>query len=219
MTFFLSCEGYTERWYFEWLQKQINADARTLRPVNFKFTGGTPSSFAKSNAGAFTKSLLGDCLFCRVQDIEDYGEYHCRNFKDLLKSRKDAKSLMRKVDFYIAYSNFTFETWIIAHKIQVPSVIDRAEYYKTINGAYNTSFLDNDDYKHEKNFKGLLNGLCLDDVISSALPECARFKKNNVLYHSDKKRSLYGFDYYLNDPDTTVDDFVRVVLRYAGYDV
>lgn len=219
MVFFLACEGYTERWYFEWLQKQINSDSRTANPVEFKYQNTTPSSFAKSNAGAFTKELIGDCAFCTVRDIEEYDAFHYSKFKDLLKSNKDARSLMCKVPFYIAYSNFTFEIWMVAHKMQVPSVIRRSDYYKAINKAYNATFLDNDDYKHEKHFKSLLQGLKLDDVIEKALPECARFKKHNAQFHADKKRSLYGFDYYLNDPDTTLDDFVRIVLRYAGYSV
>lgn len=219
MVFYLACEGHTERWYFEWLQKQINSDPRTVNPVEFKYKNVSPSSFAKSNAGAFTKSLLGNCSFCTVRDIEDYDDFHYGKFKDLLKSNKDARSLMRKVPFYIAYSNFTFEVWIIAHKMQVPSVMHRSEYFKAINKAYDTEFLDNDDYKHEKNFKGLLKGLSLDHVIDNALAECARFKSYNAQFHADKKRSLYGFDYCLNDPDTTLDDFVRIVLRYAGYSV
>lgn len=217
MIFFISCEGETERWYFDWLRKQINGDRRTVTPVKFKFTGGSPTSFVKSNAGAY--SMLDGCSFCRVQDIEDYGEYHTEKFETLLKSNKDAKSRMRKTNFYIAYSNFTFEVWIIAHKMQVPSVVHRSEYYKTINRAFDTAFRDNDEYKHEDNFKGLLAGLTLDDVINTALPECERFKKNNDIHHADKKRSLYGFDYCLNDPDTTLDDYVRVILRYAGYSV
>lgn len=37
MIYFLSCEGETERRYFEWLKKQINNDPRTKNKVDFRF--------------------------------------------------------------------------------------------------------------------------------------------------------------------------------------
>ena len=35
MKYFISCEGDTERWYLEWLQKEINKDDRTKQKVEF----------------------------------------------------------------------------------------------------------------------------------------------------------------------------------------
>lgn len=34
LNYYISCEGETEKWYFEWLQTQINNDSRTKNKVN-----------------------------------------------------------------------------------------------------------------------------------------------------------------------------------------
>ena len=153
MIYFLSCEGETERWYFEWLKNQINNDSRTKNKVDIKFKKLMPSAFAKSNAGTFTKDMLNDSIFCRIQDIEDYNDEHIKKFHLLLKSTKEARQRYKKISFIIGYSNFTFEVWILAHKAKVREIVDRAYYYQEINSAYNTAFINNDDYKHENNFK------------------------------------------------------------------
>ena len=142
MKYFVSCEGDTERWYLEWLQSEINKDEKTKQKIEFVFKNVTPSSFAKSNNNTFTKGMIAGSTFCRIQDIEDYSEYHIKNFHALLESNKRAKQLFKGYNFYIGYSNFTFEVWIISHKAQVKSVVDRSLYYKQINSAYGENFTD-----------------------------------------------------------------------------
>lgn len=216
MKYFISCEGDTERWYLEWLQRKINGDSRTKQKVEFVFKNIMPSSFAKSNIGTFTKEMIAGSYFCRIQDIEDYSDYHIKKFEDLLESTKRARQLLKKYSFLIGYSNYTFEVWIIAHKAQVKSVANRSQYYTQINKAYNKSFVSNDDYKHKKNFESVLHMLSLDDVIKNALPECVRFR--NMNYKNNKKliQLKYGFGYIKSDPDTTLDEFIKIVLKNAG---
>ena len=216
MIYFLSCEGETERWYFEWLKNQINNDSRTKNKVDIKFKKLMPSAFAKSNAGTFTKDMLNDSIFCRIQDIEDYNDEHIMKFHLLLKSTKEARQRYKKISFIIGYSNFTFEVWILAHKAKVREIVDRAYYYQEINSAYNTAFINNDDYKHENNFKNLLKQLTLDDVIHKAIPECKRFVEKCYSDNPALKRELYGFKYIHANPDTTLHDFIRSILEYAG---
>lgn len=122
--FFISREGETEQWYFEWLQKQINDDARTKNKIEFKFLNVTPSGFSKSNHNIFTRDMLKGSCFCRIQDIEDYGEDSIKKFKELLKSNKEAKKLFPKFNFQIGYSNYTFEVWMISHKARVRAEMD-----------------------------------------------------------------------------------------------
>lgn len=214
--FFISREGETEQWYFEWLQKAINGDARVKNKIEFKFKNVMPSSFSKSNANTFTKEMLNGSCFCRIQDIEDYGNDRLQKFEALLKSNKEAKKMFPKFNFSIGYSNYTFEVWIIAHRANVRAEADRKNYYKQINSAYGKSFLDNDDYKHERNFKSLLDMLTLDDVINSAIPRCEQMRRSNVVNFSHVKRSAYNFDYFLNNPDTSLHEFVKQVLLTAG---
>ena len=175
-----------------------------------------PSAFAKSNAGTFTKDMLNDSIFCRIQDIEDYNDEHIKKFHLLLKSTKEARQRYKKISFIIGYSNFTFEVWILAHKAKVREIVDRAYYYQEINSAYNTAFINNDDYKHENNFKNLLKQLTLDDVIHKAIPECKRFVEKCYSDNPALKRELYGFKYIHANPDTTLHDFIRSILEYAG---
>ncbi len=214
--FFISREGDTEQWYFEWLQKAINNDPRTKNKVEFKFLNVTPSSFTKSNHTTFTRDMLKGSYFCRIQDIEDYGNDRINKFKELLKSNKEAKKLFPKYNFYIGYSNYTFEVWMISHKAQVKTEIDRKNYYKQINKVYKKSFLDNDDYKHENNFGTILRDLKLDDVINKAIPECKRIRNYNIENNSKFKKSDYNFDYFLCNPDTSLHEFVEHILKSAG---
>lgn len=214
--FFISREGDTEQWYFEWLQEVINSDPRTKNKIQFIYKNVMPSSFAKSNSGTFTKDMIKGSYFCRIQDIEDYGNDRIRQFQNLLKSTKEAHKLYPKYNFYIGYSNYTFEVWMISHRMQVKSIADRKLYYREINRAYGTSFTDNDDYKHEKHFKAILKSLSLDDVISKAIPECDRIRKHNAQNYNKVRKSEYGFDYYLCNPDTSLHEFVKIILCTSG---
>ncbi len=216
MTYFLSCEGETEHLYFDWLKEQINNDPRTRHKITFKYKNLMPSSFAKSNAGTFTKDMITGSVFCRIQDIEDYSDEHIAAFHSLLKSTKEAKRLYKTISFTIGYSNLTFEVWILAHKAKVREMGDRAYYYQEINSAYDTSFVNNDDYKHEKNFKSLLSKLTLDDVIHNAIPECKRFVEKCYRDNPTLQRQSYGVSYILANPDTTVHTFVESILKNAG---
>lgn len=216
MTYFISCEGKTEYWYFEWLNKQINVDPRTKRKVNFSFKNVMPSAFAKSNNGTFTKSRIAGSSFCRVQDIEDYSDEQIKKFNRLLKSTKEASQLHKKIKFEIGYSNFTFEVWIIAHKAKVKPITDRALYFQEVNKAFNTNFISNADYKHERNFKTLLSALSLNDIIYHAIPECKRFVSLSYNSNPALKREIYGYKYIQTNPDTTLHNFVEKILNYAG---
>ena len=134
----------------------------------------------------------------------------------MLKSNRDAKKLFPKLNFCIGYSNYTFEVWIISHKAHVKYEVHRKNYYKQINKAFDKSFSDNDDYKHEDNFKSILDMLTLDDVIQNAISECERMRNANIIDNPQLKRSEYNFDYYLCNPDTSLHEFVKIVLSTAG---
>lgn len=210
--YYISCEGETEIWYFDWLKEQINNHPNVKRKVSFSTHKGTsPTSYAKSNRSVGVKSK-----FCRVQDIEDYDDTHIKNFDNLCKATKQASKLLKSCEFSIGYSNYTFEVWILAHRQQVPMIVDRFKYYQHINRVYGFQFLNNDDYKKEKNFKALLKLLSLNDVINNALPECARIRQHNENFNQNLKRQCTGFTYFITNPDTTLDKFVQSVLVDAG---
>ncbi|MCM1440818.1 MAG: RloB family protein [Roseburia sp.] len=217
LNYYISCEGETEEWYFEWLQTQINNDSRTKNKVTLNpHKGRTPTDYAKSIRGAYV-AQTGRCkTFYRVQDIEDYSDEHIEKLHELCANTKKAKSITNNCEFAIAYSNFTFEVWIIAHKSQVPTVIDRSKYYEHINRAFGFKFKDNDEYKKEDNFKKLLKTLTLDDVINHALQECEKIRSNNEAFYKDCKRQYMGLTYFLQNPDTNIDVLIRDILKGSG---
>lgn len=217
LNYYISCEGETEKWYFEWLQAQINNDSRTKTKVTLNpHKGRTPTDYAKSTRGVYA-ATSGRCKsFYRVQDIEGYSADHIKKLHELCENTKKARSITKNCEFAIAYSNFTFEVWIIAHKSQVPTVIDRSKYYTHINNAFGFEFKDDDEYKEENNFKKLLKKLTLDDVIYHALPECERIKKKNEEYYKDCKREYMGLTYILHNPDTNINVLIRDILHSSG---
>ena len=213
LNYYISCEGETEKWYFEWLQNQINQDPRVKNKVKLHpKKGRSPTAFAKSNQGAFTPCKY----FYLVRDIEDYEKLHLDQLHSACDNLKKASQIMRRCQFSIAYSNLTFEVWMIAHRKNVPVVTDRRTYYQEINKAFHENFIDNADYKKEKNFHKLLNSLTLNDVIDRALPECKRIRENNELNHIADRKEYKGLVYYLINPDSNVDQLVRKVLQDAG---
>lgn len=218
LNYYISCEGETEKWYFEWLQSQINSDTRTKNKVTLNpHKGRTPTDYAKSIRGAFAATSAGCAkLFYCVQDIEDYSDEHIKKFHELCKNTKKAKSITKKCQFAIAYSNFTFEVWMIAHRLQVSSIIDRSKYYQEINRAFGFKFVDNDDYKKEDNFKNVLKLLTLDDIIKCALPECDRIRKINNTFYKQYERQYMGMTYYVHNPDTNIDELIREILHSSG---
>ena len=69
------------------------------------------------------------------------------------------------VNYRLAYSNFTFELWMILHKINAEdSLSHRDDYKKLLKRAYKESFTGLSDYKSARGFSVILQTLGLDDV-------------------------------------------------------
>ena len=78
---------------------------------------------------------------------------------------KEAQNIGRQIKYQLGYSNFTFELWIILHKIDFNTPLNhRSQYFSFINRAYGEQFNNLDDYKRENNFKRILKKLTIDDV-------------------------------------------------------
>ena len=213
LNYYISCEGETEEWYFSWLQDQINKDQRVKNKVKlYHNKGRNATDFAKSNQGIFNPCKC----FYMLQDVESYSEEHIKRLHSSCDDIKKASQILRKCQFSLAYSNFTFEVWMIAHKKSVPSIVDRRTYYQEINKAFHESFISNADYKKERNFHKLLEKLTLDDVINFALPECQRIRTYNEANHLSSIRRYKGLVYFLNNPDSNVDQIVCTILQDSG---
>lgn len=116
---------------------------------------------------------------------------------------KEVEKLGKMIKYKLAYSNISFELWILLHKTNCfQSFISNKGYLKLINSNFNQNYSRLREYKKEDNFKRLLNNLNLDDVFQAII----RAKKinerniqcNKILYEHRK------YKYYLDNPATSV---------------
>lgn len=210
--YYFLVEGETEKWYLEWLQKEINKSEQFKRTVSFKVeVGKKPLSYAKK------LSVQGPTDIWHVFDYESNDECHVEKFREQLKGMKDAHKARKCIQYKNAYSNFTFELWIVLHKTDFTKRLNhRNEYCAHINKAFNEEFEDLDQYKHEKNFKRVLSKLSLGDVRSAILRSKVIALKNE----EEEKRfaELYGYTYCLDNPHTELWNIINHILIQAETD-
>lgn len=199
LKYFLSVEGETERWYFEHLQDLVNTspDARyklTLRCDIEK----SPLDMAKR----LTVPKGASIDVWHVFDFESDSEFHRRNFQDALRQMRDASKMGKRIRYLPAYSNFTFDLWMVLHKTNVVHCGHRDEYLRQINAAYSTRFREMHEYKREANFKGLLSTIGLEDVARAV--ERAKRMNDATMRNGARVVEHCGFPYCLNNPYTEI---------------
>lgn len=208
LKFFLSVEGETEKWYFEHLRDLVNAspDARyklTLRCDIEK----SPLDMAKRLSVPKGASIN----VWHVFDFESESEFHRHSFQDALREMRDASKMGKRLSYRPAYSNFTFDLWMILHKANVVHCGHRDEYLRQINAAYGTDFREMHEYKKEANFKGLLSTIELDDIVNAV--ERAK-KMNEVTMRNGARMAQHcGFSYCLDNPYTEIHILIEEMLR------
>lgn len=172
LKYHFTVEGETEKWYLEWLQKQINLAPDTVRYVDFQIkVEQNPFSFAKRVNPLSVSDVIHVC------DIEGKEEEFRNKFQNVLINLKKSRESAR-VKYDLAYSNFTFELWMILHKQDCNgSLSDRTQYLRHINRAYSESFSSLDEYKEESKFKKCLLQLNLDNV-KQAITRAERIMNN-----------------------------------------
>ena len=161
--YYFTVEGETEKWYLEWLRDAINADPRSkVKVVCSPKVQKNPVKWAKANT-----NLDKSAKVFHVFDFEDEEPIHVKAFKDTLENMKKAGSLGRGFRYVSAYSNLTFELWMVLHKGDCPALAHRRQYLKPINDLYGEHFESLDEYKHEANFKRVLGKLTVDDAVTA----------------------------------------------------
>lgn len=100
---------------------------------------------------------------------------------------------------------------MVLHKQDVMCCSHRREYLRQINNAFGTSFQRMDDYKKEANFKGILSGIGLNDVVHAV--ERAK-EMNEETNRRGARTAEYGrFVYRLDNPYTELYVPVESMLR------
>lgn len=209
--YYLSVEGETEKWYFEYLQTLINNDNNLLCTVKFDIKiNKSINSRAKSIPAPFKVKAFHIC------DYESNEEVHTEQFARTLTELKNVKRVNKNVTYKLGYSNFSFDLWMILHKIQqFGTVSHRKQYVKGINKAYNEDFQFIDDYKEERNFKRILKKIKLEDVVFAIKNGNIIRQKNIETQKGNYKR--YGqFEYYTENPDLTINECIEQILKECG---
>ena len=209
-TFFFTVEGETEKWYLEWLQKQINeCEEATYRAVFDCQIQKNPLKRAKSLT-VTTKTVL-----YHLSDYESNELIHVRNFKSTMDNLKAASKLGKEIKCQFGYTNLTFDLWIILHKIDCRTSFSHRKYYITpINNAFNESFENMDIYKHERNFKRILSKISLADV-KNAINRAKSIQNKNA----DNGYTLHqykGYKYYEENPSLEIGNIIQNIFKECG---
>ncbi len=205
--YYFSVEGETENWYLKWLQAKINETPN----ATFKVSLDCP---VQKNPLKRAKSLVitGKTDIYHISDYESDDPIHVKEFKETMDNMKKAKGLGKQITYKFGYTNLTFDLWIILHKADCNgSLSHRKHYIRPINRAYNENFENMDDYKHENNFKRILNKLTLDDVIAAinrAKAIMQRNKENGYVLHQYK-----GYKYYKENPSLAIWEVIDKILH------
>lgn len=208
--YYFTVEGETEKWYLEWLRDQINASAEATARVSCSpKVEKNPLKWAKSHT-----NLGGTAKVYHVFDFEDEGPVHEKEFHDALRNMKAAGRLGRGFRYFNAYSNLTFELWMVLHKGDCRSMAHRRQYLEPINRLYGEHFEDLREYKREANFKRVLGKLTLDDVVA-AVRRAERLSER-AREEGFRSAEYCGYRYYLDNPVTELWVPVKRMLQDCG---
>ena len=205
----ISVEGETEKWYFDWLEKQINAcEGRAFNASIDAKVQQSPRKFYKGLNAKTTPQAIHIC------DVESNEPVHVDKFKSILSEMKEAK-VQKKIAYVLGYSNFTFELWMVLHKRACNgSLIHRRQYLAPICDAFGEKFEDLDHYKREDAFARCLNKLTLEDVRAAI----RRAETITSLNEQDGKTLVQhkGYSYYRDNPALSIHKVVKTILDECG---
>lgn len=206
LKYYFSVEGETEQWYLEWLQDQINNTPEAGKKVSFnKQIQKDPLKRAKSLA------ITDKVEIWHLSDYESSEEVHVKQFIETMDRMADTKRLKKQITYKFGYSNFTFDLWMILHKMDCyGSFSHRKQYITPINKAYEENFENMDEFKHEENFKRCLKKITLGDVI-----EAIRRAKTIMEINEQNGYTLYqyrGYTYYKDNPSLNIWEIVQKIL-------
>ena len=204
-----SVEGETEYWYLKWLQNQINnCPNRKYNALIKPWVDKSPRHFSKRLTAKTTPHIIHLC------DIEGNEQENIVNFNNILTEMKNVR-VQKGIYYILGYSNFTFELWIILHKIDCSASLDcRRNYLEFIRRAFGENFENLNHYKQEDNFKKCLKQITIDDVRSAI----CRAERIMTINNKNGKilNKFEGYVYYLDNPALSVHEIVKKILLECG---
>lgn len=207
---YFTVEGETERWYLQWLQYKINTEPASYYTVSLDCPiQKDPVKHVKP------LTVTGKTVITHVFDYESNDDVHAEQFKRTLDRMKQAQLLGKQIKYCNGYSNFTFELWMVLHKMDCNgSLSHRRQYITYINNAYNEKFEDLDQYKHEANFKRVLDKLSLDNVKDAIERSKKIMQRNQECGYTLQQYKT--FNYYKENPSTSIWEAIERILKECG---
>ena len=206
-----SVEGETEKLYLDWLQDEINKQEK--RKYNVIITSKvekSPIKFVKQQNPISTEKIIHIC------DFEGNTAEEEKVFHNILSELHEASC---KIKYNLAYSNLTFELWIILHnKSFNTKLISKKDYLKVINECFivkkGKKFNSLDEYKEEKNFLKCLSKLTIENV-KTAIKNAKHIMIQN-LNNGLVQIKFKGYCYYTDNPSLTIGDYIEDILKEVG---
>lgn len=204
--YYFTVEGETEHWYLKWLQNTINETESSEYTVSIDCpVNKNPVKHVKS------MNITGKTIIYHFFDYESEEDIHVKRFIETMDNMKKAQNY-KQVTYKSGYTNFTFDLWIILHKLDCyGSYSHRKQYIKLINKAYSENFKEMSEYKEESNFKRCLSKMSLQDVIN-AVGRAEYIEKRNqdnmYILHQYK-----GYTYYKENPSLSAWEAIEKILK------
>ncbi len=206
LKYYFSVEGETENWYLKWLQELINntEESEYLVSIDCPVNKNPVKRVKSMNV---TKKITIYHFF----DYESDDEIHVKRFKEAMDNMKKAQTY-KQVTYKSGYTNFTFDLWIILHKMDCYGAYShRKQYIAPINKAYNEHFENMDEYKKEDNFKRCLKKLTLEDVVA-AVNRAKNIEKRNK-DNGYVLQQYKGYRYYKENPALSAWEAIEKILK------
>ncbi len=203
--FYLSVDGNTEELYFKWLKERLNSSPNAVRTVSFDIKQKKPSSYAKS------LSVLTETIAYHVCDKETSSISDKEKFKRTLAEMKDIHKIRPCITYKLAYSNISFELWLLLHKTSCNSIKKTAsDYFPNIKKTFSLDgVVSFNEYKEEKNFNRVLSQLSLKDV-KEAIKRAEEIQRNNAAVQQE---TVYkGYSFFEDNPSLNIHCLIQKIF-------
>src|SRR5574344_1481732 len=202
-TFYFSVEGETEELYFKHLENLINKCLDTLEADftnSLKAQKNNPKDYIK-RITAFRQELVH---VCDHEGNED-------SFKATIDQMQIAKQ--KNVVYKLAYSNISFELWIILHKQDCNGcLLNVNAYLDGINKAFSLKYQNIGKYKSKKGFNRLLAKISLEDVYR-AIEKAKVIQKQRML--TSKEENYRSYRWFKDNPALSLHLYIDNIFSFC----
>ncbi|MDD3173708.1 MAG: RloB domain-containing protein [Herbinix sp.] len=198
-TYLCVCEGQQEEMYLKHLSSLLKQ--MPLRVVTFNTTEGNAKKLIKN----YTE-YDNACLF-------DY-DFNDSEFKENIEICNDLHRTGQKTKngkkVFHAFSSVNFDLWLILHKEDFNrQVSNNGAYVTAIRRIYNLPTTA--DIKTKPSIEKILGQISLDDI-KKAIERADRIRSAKL--HTDRR--FIGSTEYYDNPDFSLHEFLKVVLKDCG---